>query len=62
MNWAEAVEFMQKDPANRGTRKHWLRADYLYMKNGVLYCDADYEYLHLLRNTNGQWFVWEDYD
>lgn len=62
MSWEKAVKFMQEGGAIR--RKSWRVDDFLYLKDGVLFCDGGYEYLSLLQGTNGSWYgltldVWE---
>jgi len=61
MNWAEANKHMAK--GGKVCRKSWLRYDHLYLKEGVLMCDAGMEYLPLCKklfNTSGKWYKWED--
>ena len=54
MNWAEAVGYMSV--SGMVTRKHWLKDDFLYMKNGILFDDGGNRYLDRLTCTHGKWY------
>lgn len=42
MIFLEAIMLMNK--GYRVKRKRWLRDDFIYMKQEVLYCDGEFEY------------------
>lgn len=53
MNWKKAVKYMRD--GGRITRKSWLKDYYLYIEDGVLFCDGGFEYLEYLPCTRGEW-------
>ena len=58
MTWKQAVEHMRQ--GGKVTRKHWLINDYLYLKEGVLFCDGNFEYLEYLKSTAGIWLKYKE--
>jgi hypothetical protein len=60
MNYQTALKYMEK--GGKIKRKSWLKNDYLYLKDGLLYCDGDFPYLSIPsvlktknRLFNGEW-------
>jgi len=58
MKWYKAVEYMEK--GGKITRKSWLANDFLFLRNGVLFCDGEFPYLKLLKNTSGEWIKYKE--
>lgn len=42
------------------TRKSWLKYDYLYIFEGILYCDGGFPFIHLKRITVGNWLKYKE--
>jgi hypothetical protein len=50
LTWLEAVKYMKRGGKVR--RKSWLPFDYLYLKDGLIYCDGGFPYLTVCKQPN----------
>lgn len=53
-DWFGAVSWMKKGGMIR--RKTWPIDDFLFIKNGELFCDGGFNYLGYLKSTKGNWY------
>jgi len=54
MNWKQAVKHMEQGGSVR--RKSWLPGDFLFIRDGKLFCDGGFEYLAYLKSVSGRWY------
>ena len=45
MKWDEAYQYMLS--GGKIKRENWLKNDYLYIKDNIVYCDGGYPYISI---------------
>lgn len=60
LNFKQAVEYVFL--GYKVKRKRWLKNDFIYMNNNIIYCDGEYEYITYLKNADFKANDWEVVD